>query len=121
MLETLRCSHIAGTWLRRRGRPSASGYVSRLSRDKHGEGEPLIWCTQLPYEELTGYKTRQHNLQRFERPIMRRHLAMAIAEELRRVLVRRSHPGCRIHQTDVDADGVGVGCARRERLATHFA
>ncbi|KAM5544957.1 hypothetical protein V8D89_001068 [Ganoderma adspersum] len=47
----------------------------------------------LPHEELTEYTARQHNLQRFERPIMRRHLAIAIAEELRRVLAALEESG----------------------------
>ena len=38
--------------------------------------------------ESSGYKARQHNLQRAKVPIMRRQLAMLIAEEVRLVMVR---------------------------------
>ena len=43
---------------------------------------------QLPFVESSGYKARQHNLQRAKVPIMRRQLAMLIAEEVKLVMVR---------------------------------
>ncbi|KAM5544953.1 hypothetical protein V8D89_001064 [Ganoderma adspersum] len=40
----------------------------------------------LPYVESSGYRARQHNLRRAKVPIMRRQLAMLIAEEVRLVM-----------------------------------
>ena len=42
---------------------------------------------QLPFVESSGYKARQHNLQRAKVPIMRCQLAMLIAEEVKLVMV----------------------------------
>ena len=83
-----------------------------------GRKQLIPSTTQLLHVESSGYRARQHNLQRASVPIMRGQLAMVIAEEVRLVIVRS---GRHALQRSIGAHALYAGGTRRDQQATYIA